>query len=376
MAILRVYGGMKKAGNEESMTYSKSNRIREMTNMNKIAMAIKAIKNIILSELFNLQRPIQVSFAVTNRCNLKCIYCYGEYFYRKQTDFTLEELKRIFDYLKKKGAVQIYLTGGEPLLRTDFDDIVNYLKKLKFNIGIVTNGILIPHKLDILKKFDHILLSIDGDKESNDKNRGKGTFEKIINAMELLKKNKIPFYLKTVFNKNNYKQLDYVLDLAKKYNTTLETILPYENCGKKSTHLNLEEKKELMNKILKYKKQNEPIKFSYAAHKTSTEIFLKYKKSIVYDKDIKKYPKCIAGKLYLFIDANGDVYPCNQLIGDKKFKPLNIHKVGIKKAIKNTLNKKCAICCIPFLNEKNYLFSLNMKDVFNKFKEYGYTLNR
>lgn len=341
--------------------------MRKMTNMNKFIIVIKAIENIILSKLFNLQRPIQVSFAVTNKCNLKCIYCYGEYFYRKQTDFTLEELKKTFNYLKKIGVLQIYLTGGEPLLRTDFDDIVNYLKKLKFNIGIVTNGILVPYKLNTLKKVDHILLSIDGDKESNDKNRGRGTYEKIINAMDLLKKNKIPFYIKTVFNKNNYKQLDYILDLAKKYNTTLETIMPYENCGKKSTHLNLEEKKELMNKILKHKKQNEPIKFSYTAHKTSTDIFLKYK-GIVYDKNIKKYPKCIAGKLYLFIDANGDVYPCNQLIGNKNFKPLNIHKVGIKKTIKNTLSKKCTICCIPFLNEKNYLSSLNIH--FGKFKEY------
>ena len=332
-----------------------------MINIKKLSMVSSAIRNILHSNLLNTQRPIQVSLAVTNRCNLKCIYCYGSYGYRKEQDFTTDELKALFRYLKRIGTFQIFLTGGEPLLRKDIAEIVSYLKSLEFNMGMVTNGLLIPSNIGILKKLNHIIISLDGDKSANDANRGKGTYSGIMKSVELLRQNNIKFSFKAVFNKNNMCQLDYLLSVAEKYGTTLETIMPYENTDDKSQFLSKEQKKALLDKILAYVKQKRPIEFSYLAHKMSNEVYFKYGENIVFGKKSGSYPPCIAGQLYLFIDANGDVYPCNQLMG--RFKPKNIRKDGLRNAIRYARNRPCNLCSTPFLNEKRYLFSLNPKTV-------------
>ncbi|MBT3985325.1 radical SAM protein [archaeon] len=333
--------------------------------MKKLSMSTKAFSNILLCKGLGFQRPTQVSFAITNRCNLKCSYCYGDYSCRKDKDFTLDQLKSIFFDLKKMGMTQIFLTGGEPLLRKDIDKIVDYLKELNIDIGIVTNAILAPLHLKTLKKVDRVLVSLDGNKKKNDLNRGEGTHNKILKSLELMHKEGIKFSLKIVFNKNSYDQLNYILKLAEKYKTDVETIIPYENFGDKSLYLTETQKKKLLTKIMKYVKEGKRIKFSHVTHKMSTDVFLKHNKSII-NEDNKKYPSCVAGKLYLFIDANGDVYPCNQLIGS--FKPYNIHDDGLKSAIKHTLTRKCKICCIPFLNEKRFLNSLQPEVVLSKLK--------
>ena len=63
--------------------------------------------------------PLVVVLNVTFRCNLKCGYCYGQYFNRDDKDFTTQELSDLIDGLGKLGTRSITLGGGEPLIRED-----------------------------------------------------------------------------------------------------------------------------------------------------------------------------------------------------------------------------------------------------------------
>jgi radical SAM protein with 4Fe4S-binding SPASM domain len=126
---------------------------------------------------------------LTNACNLKCRHCYKDAGVKKENELTLDEIKRIVDVFSSQGESQIVLSGGEVLLRKDFFDIANYIKFKGHKVNVVTNGTMITNR-EIAEKLvasvDFLQISLDGaSKETNDFYRGKGTFEKILNAVNL-----------------------------------------------------------------------------------------------------------------------------------------------------------------------------------------------
>jgi MoaA/NifB/PqqE/SkfB family radical SAM enzyme len=328
---------------------------------------IQISKGYLLSKL-GFPRIIAASVAITNRCNLKCIYCYGNYPQRKATkNFTFNKLIDIFDELIKQGAKQIFLTGGEPLLRMDFEEIVKYLSHFNIRLGLVTNGVLLRHKnIDTIKKFSKVVVSLDGPPYENNLNRG-DTFDYVMEGVDLLHQNNINFSFKMVVNKNNQHCLNYLIGLANQYNTDVETILPYEfDYCDQNQFLNREEKLKFLEAVC----NTDKVMFTHGTHNMCKKIFETYNKHVVYDHEVRKkdraIPNCFCGKDYLFIDANGDVYPCNQIIDN--FKPLNLHEQSLDECIKNARNKTCRLCIAPFLNESRYLFGGYLSVIFETIK--------
>jgi radical SAM protein with 4Fe4S-binding SPASM domain len=98
--------------------------------------------------------PFDVEFALTYRCNLKCLHCYclGSPFRKKELD--TRGVKDVIDKLYRAGSLWLVLTGGEPLLRSDFLDIYSYAKKKGFLVTIFTNAVLLDrHILGYLRRF-------------------------------------------------------------------------------------------------------------------------------------------------------------------------------------------------------------------------------
>ena len=139
-------------------------------------------ENVVFNQLVNLK---QITFEVTDACNLRCLYCaYGEYynFYkeRKSQFMPVSFAKNIVDYLvniwtnnassSSSRDVMISFYGGEPLLNMPFiKQVVEYVERIKvenlnFKFSMTTNSILLDKYVDYLvcKKFD-LLISLDGD---------------------------------------------------------------------------------------------------------------------------------------------------------------------------------------------------------------------
>jgi uncharacterized protein len=153
----------------------------------------------------------QISFFVTEACNLNCTYCYNAYHSPKfmSEEIALANLRLYMNVLTgKQERVWVTFTGGEPLLNynliTKMIDEAKRLgkknsKKVMFNL--TTNGTLLDNKiLDRLHKEELFLaLSIDGKKEHHDKYRitinGKGTHDKVIknlkNALKVFGKERV-----------------------------------------------------------------------------------------------------------------------------------------------------------------------------------------
>jgi len=90
---------------------------------------------------FELGVPLGVHLDVTYRCNERCAHCYLDH--DDHGEMTTTEIKRILDQLAEAGTFFLTLSGGEVLMRRDFFDILEYARRLLFNVRIKTNGVMI-----------------------------------------------------------------------------------------------------------------------------------------------------------------------------------------------------------------------------------------
>lgn len=174
-------------------------------------------------QLANLR---QVTFEVTDKCNLKCEYCgYGKYYndYDDRSNKNLEfsKAKRLLDYLielwssnyntSQNNNVFISFYGGEPLMNMDFiQRVVHYVESkvpsfIRTEFSMTTNGVLLKNNIDFLieKKF-WLLVSLDG----NDKNNsyrvfddGSNSFQYVNNQIEFIR-SKYPEYFQKYISFN------------------------------------------------------------------------------------------------------------------------------------------------------------------------------
>ncbi|MFC1667006.1 radical SAM/SPASM domain-containing protein [Candidatus Omnitrophota bacterium] len=314
-------------------------------------MGLGAVRACVLGQRI----PLNVVLSVTNRCNSNCSYCNIPN--RKQRELTTREIFDLIDQATKMGTQRLGLWGGEPLLRDDIGQIIDYAKNKGLFVTLDSNGSLIKEKLQPLKNLDHLILSLDGPEEVHDQNRSKGSFRKTMEAIQLLK-GKMPIWTITVLTKYNLESIDFILETAKKHGflTTFQVLHHNVILGKnlESFFPPNDSYRKIIKDIILKKKQGAPIasSFSYLNH------LLKWTD---YRKPMLSYPvnnlKCWAGWLYCNVDTDGSVYPCSLLV--EKMKSLNYLDVGFKKAFESIPEIACKVCDASCFTEYNYLFSLN-----------------
>ena len=145
-------------------------------------------------------------------CNLKCKNCYIERNpYKNEEDFIpLEKIKQTLSAIKGKELNSIYLTGGEPMLHPDFNQILRICLKFS-NTTILTNGVMINdkkarflRKIDDESNFETIYrISLDSTNElENDNFRARGSYRKALSAIFSLLKYEFNPIISTVNYKN------------------------------------------------------------------------------------------------------------------------------------------------------------------------------
>lgn len=95
----------------------------------------------LITRTLDREVPLNVHIDVTYRCNEKCIHCYLDH--EDHGELTSEEIYRVLDQLAETGTLFLTLSGGEIFLRPDFFEILAYARKLRFDLNLKTNGILI-----------------------------------------------------------------------------------------------------------------------------------------------------------------------------------------------------------------------------------------
>ena len=127
---------------------------------------------------------VSMHFQLTGRCNLKCVFCgqqNGMFSGSHREELPYEKWISLAEEMRNHGSrPEIILWGGEPLLYPRFDELAEHLRRMGFELGIVTNGTLADRHADILNNdFKTIYISLDGNAEYHNRIRGKGVFEKV-----------------------------------------------------------------------------------------------------------------------------------------------------------------------------------------------------
>ncbi|MFA6941769.1 MAG: radical SAM protein [Clostridiaceae bacterium] len=161
---------------------------------------------------------------VTKKCNLRCKHCGAASLLSNNIEKE-DNWKNVIDYCKDS-IDSVELLGGEPLLHKDIDKIIEYLSLNNIKVSIISNGQV---DLWLLKKImeyneNSIYISLEGLERTNDKIRGKGTWEKAIETIHVLKElnnnkiNKTEIGLNIAINFLNYNEILSLIEFTKELN--------------------------------------------------------------------------------------------------------------------------------------------------------------
>lgn len=323
-------------------------------------------------ELDFINEPIvNITMNVIQECNLNCIYCYGDKGKyglggKMSIDTALKAVDWLIEQSKDKEELLIGFFGGEPMLNFELiREVVNYsreqgeLKGKKFEYSINTNGTLLNENVvSFFKKYKvKILVSLDGDKEIQDKQRpfknGKGSYDKINENLKILLK-EIPGAAcrATIVGDSCIENIDKAI----------------KKVGFKKSHINFvsptlfDDNKDTPKRNLEIVKN--------AIEKEAKELLASIK-----DRDIQKintlkdsgqilsivgqfinsqsrlFP-CGAGRGYVAISTGGGVYLCHRFVGDENHKLGTIFtNIEKSKYLKSPIKResKCLNCFAKYV---------------------------
>jgi len=157
-----------------------------------------------------------VTWRCTRRCIGNCSYCSFTREYAKDNEVDTKTACKIVDEVYDFGSPWFGISGGEPLIRQDIFDVVGYARKIGFEVSLITSGFVFDEKKlnNLVRNEVHTAVSIDGAKESNDKIRGRGSYDKALYAMKKLSENGILDCIVTTMTKYNIKDAEHVVKLA------------------------------------------------------------------------------------------------------------------------------------------------------------------
>ena len=247
--------------------------------------------------------PLSAHMDITWKCNERCVHCYLDH--EGKNEMSTAEIKDAIRQLSECGTFFLSISGGEPLLRRDCFEILEYARKLRFNVKLKTNAVMIgPKEAAHLKRIgiEQVQISIYSDRpEIHDAiTKLPGSLRRSLAAIERLKAEGIKVSISNVLMKQNVASGKAVQRLARDLGVEFHidpTITPMLN-GDRSI-LNLHISKEELEEVFR------------------TEEFIgnvgEFCAPIAeVDDDVLEGHSCSAGHTLAYISPSGDVFPCVQ----------------------------------------------------------------
>lgn len=274
-----------------------------------------------VSEREGCNVPWAILLDPTSACNMHCTGCWAAE-YGNKLNLSLETIDSIIRQGKEMGTYMYIYTGGEPLVRKE--DLMKICEMHPDCAFLAfTNGSLIDEEFcnEMLRVKNFVpAISLEGFEEANDGRRGEGVYQKVQNAMKLLKEHKLPFGISTCYTSKNVedvsseKYFDLIIDSCALF-VWFFHYMPVGNDAAVELLPSPEQRELMFNKIREYRK--------------CKPIF-----SMDFQNDAQYVHGCIAGgRNYLHINAKGDVEPCVFI----HYSNCNIHDTSLLDAYKSPL---------------------------------------
>lgn len=266
--------------------------------------------------------PLLVNLEITKRCNLRCIHCdirkmpetYQDII---KKEFSTSEIKDIVNSLKSLGTKYISISGGEPFLRKDIFEIIEYIKNRDMGLHISSNGALVTK--EVAKRINDlglnaISISLDAvTPELHDEIRGvKGAYDMAVTAISNLvncEDKHIQVGISPIITDLNLYELPELVDFAKDLGVDAIRFQPWHiSLGHNETEEKLNIRGERIEDLDKVVEQIIERTKKYRIY-TNTDTYLRRVKQYFLDKN-KIDVECFAGSFTCNINWIGDVVPC------------------------------------------------------------------
>lgn len=244
-----------------------------------------------------------VSYEIGNACNMNCKHCMNKSTKEAYKGLPGAKVKELLKELADNGVQYLYVSGGEPLIHPDFDEIIKSAYDYGFQMMLATNGLEIPNHIETIEKYvSDVSISLDGIGDLHDEFRGTpGAFEKVLHSIEFLNSKGIYTRISTCIWKKSAEQLEQIAEWAEKHNLkkiNFSILVPTGRTTENDIQIPWEQYPQILERVEKLRK-------TYAERGT-VEIVLR--RSRVLD---ESSIDCIGGEYIFHIDAHGRISPCS-----------------------------------------------------------------
>lgn len=254
-------------------------------------------------------QPLWLLAEVTYRCPLHCAFCYNPTDYDKHTqnELSTEQWINVLREARKLGALQLGISGGEPLLRDDIEEIVAEASSLGYYTNLITSGVgLTEKRISAFKAggLDHIQLSMhDITEEINNFITNTRTFELKKKVAAMIKDHGYPMVLNVVIHRYNIKHVKEILDMAEALGADFVELANTQYYGWSLVN---------RNQLMPTKEQIDEAEV--ITNEFRQRVGNKMKVYFVVPDYFSERPKkCMNGwgEVFMIVTANGDVLPCH-----------------------------------------------------------------
>lgn len=265
--------------------------------------------------------PWAILLDPTSACNLHCVGCWAAD-YGNRLSLSYDDIDSIINQGVDLGVHFYIYTGGEPLVRKR--DLMRLCEAHQDCVFLsFTNGTLVDQAFcdEVLRVRNFIpAFSVEGDREATDSRRGEGTYDKVVRAMNLMKKNKLPFGVSCCYTSANFESIssDEFLDQLIEWGALFAWYFHYMPVGSDANEQLMvnPEQREHMYRTIRRWRETKPLF------------------PMDFQNDGQYVQGCIAGgRRYLHINARGDVDPCVFI----HFSDANIHEKTLLECLKSPL---------------------------------------
>jgi MoaA/NifB/PqqE/SkfB family radical SAM enzyme len=294
-------------------------------------------------------RPFSATFAVTNRCNLRCDYCNCPFI--DPTSLDLARIEILFDRLQRMGVRRLGLARGEPMMRRDLGEIVALAKARSFFVSVNSNLTLYARHPERLALADLVYTSLDGDAAAHVAARGEGSYDGVPAAIDALVTAGKPVIAICVVTEHTLAHVDTLLRRAEtrgfRVHFQPQCVDTEVVRGSVAASVSNERLRAFWCDVLAEKRRGRPV--------VSSTPYLEFL-SRWEDFSVSAYraagARCAAGNGFLYVDPLGKAYPCVYVKG--KTEPVDLLAHGWREAWDR--KTPCNVCSVGPMLEFNLLF--------------------
>ena len=300
--------------------------------------------------------PFEVQAALLNACNLRCAYCRCP---DEKTDLlTTAQWSDAIGRLGRLGTMRIKFQGGEPTLRPDFRDLSAAAQAAGILTAVVTNGLQFAAHPELLDHLDEVVFSLDSATPAHtDRMRGAGVHTRVVEAIDLARRRGVRLFINMVVTNRSLDELEPLLEFceARGIGLNAQPVVfgrTYYDDAARPFALSDAQVRDMHRRLAAWKRAGRPLMFAASTYDRVLD-WSDYGELSVRQAGRSS---CMAGRMYVHIEPNGDVHPCGQ--HGAAFTPKNIAHDGLEAALAHVQRHDCGDCFSAYLNERKALFAL------------------